>query len=234
MFALDIETIPNKSMVSFLPKPEVALGSLKDPEKIKAKVDAATLKQVEKMGLEPETGRICSFSVYGDLEENRYYEVIREISDYEEKVLITKILNVLRLGMSNNPMLIITWNGNSFDFPYIYKRAAILGVELPTNTPGLTFWTKRYSHAPHCDLMQWWVNWYGGKKLDFIGTLLFGEGKIERDYSTYVNLIESGKQNQIGEDNICDTKLTFDIYNKVRKYFFSTSSNHYNDSKNNY
>lgn len=218
--AMDIETIPNKSLVDSLPEPEVALGNTKDPDKIREKIAEAKKKQIDKMALSPFFGRVCSFSVYGNKEENRYFKVIPEISEAAEIELVTHILE--KLVLPDHFDFFITWNGKDFDFPFIYKRAAMLRIPLPANCPPLSHWTKKYSVAHHCDLMQEYTAWGrdGHLSLDLAGKQFLGAGKTKRDYSTYVELIESGKGEFIGLDNLCDTELTYNLYNVLKPYLF--------------
>jgi DNA polymerase elongation subunit (family B) len=217
--AIDIETIPNPAMVDRLPEPEVALGNTKDPEKVAAKIIEAKQKQVEKMALNPFFGRICSFSSCGEKE--KYFKTIPEISDAAEIELINHILESLVVGKPETN-LIITWNGFSFDFPYIYKRAALLKIALPNQCRGLKFWTRKYQQEPHCDLMQELCGWGStpATNLDLAGNLFLGRGKTQRDYSTYAELITKGEGDKIGIDNLCDTELTFDLYNTLSPYLF--------------
>ena len=221
--ALDIETIPNMDLVAMLPEPEVALGNTKDPEKIKEKIAEAKQKQLDKMGLSPFFGRVCSFSLFGESQESRMFKTIQEISDSAEIELIKAIFKNLEIAQEN-PYVFITWNGFSFDFPFIYKRAALLNVEKPSNCPGLKYWSKKYSCDCHIDLMRELNNWEphgaGALNLDTAGKLFLGQGKTKRDYLTYVDLIKEGKSDLIGLDNLCDTELTFNIYKKVEPYIF--------------
>lgn len=218
--AIDIETIPNEQIISMLPEPEVALGNTKDPTKIEEKRKEAKQKQIDDMAKSPMTGRICSFSLCSTTE--KYFKVIPEISDAAEIELINHILDRFCLGVSQETNTFTTWNGFSFDFPFIYKRAALLKIALRGGCPALSYWTRKYSHSPHCDLMMEWTGWQIAKNsnLDFIGKMILGRGKTERDYSTYVDLIKSGKGELIGLDNLCDTELTFDLYNFLNPYLF--------------
>jgi len=220
MRAFDIETIPNKNIVELMPEPEVALGNTKDPEKIKEKIAEAKQKAIDKMALSPLFGRICSFSFYG--EDEKKFEVIPEISDAAEIELVTHILENLCIGNPDGTNTIVTWNGFNFDFPFVYKRAAMLKIEMPRNCPGLKYWTRKYANDVHIDLMQEFSGW--GKEqmsnLDIIGKMILGRGKTARNYSTYIELIESGKGELIGLDNLCDTGITYDLYNHLKTYLF--------------
>jgi DNA polymerase elongation subunit (family B) len=164
------------------------------------------------------TGRICSFAMFGS--GRNFYEVIPEISDAAEIELINKTLSLLN-GIYEET--IVTWNGMEFDFPYIYKRALLLKVEIPEFTPPLTDWMKRYSFHPHCDLMKifsCWSNNTTGTNLDFIGKRFLGRGKTQRDYLTYVDLIKNGEGDKIGIDCLCDVELTHDLFNIFKGVLF--------------
>jgi predicted PolB exonuclease-like 3'-5' exonuclease len=218
--AHDIETIPNESLLEFLPEPELALGNTKDPEKIEGKRQEAKNKQIEKMALNPYYGRMCSYSIHG--EDKSEFKVIDEISDAAEIELINHALENLTIATPGNPNIVVTWNGYYFDIPYIYKRAALLRVPLPNFCPPMNYWLRRYSHEPHCDLELELCGWNQEKKnsLDDTGKRFLGRGKTERDYSTYIELIKSGKGELIGLDNLCDTTLTYDLYKYLAPYLF--------------
>jgi predicted PolB exonuclease-like 3'-5' exonuclease len=217
--AFDIETIADETVVDMMPEPEID-SRLKDPEKIERASAEAKAKQIEKMGLDPFTGRVCSFSFHG--ESKSFFRVVPEISDAAEIDIISELLNNLCIGRPEGANEIITWNGYSFDFPFVYKRAAILRINLPPDCPPMRYWSKKYSNDPHCDLMQELSGWDVSKRINInlAGKRLLGRGKTERDYATYADLIRSGKGEQIGLDNICDTQLTFDIYKTVEQYLF--------------
>jgi DNA polymerase elongation subunit (family B) len=219
--ALDIETIPNEAVIEFLPEPEVALGNMKDAEKIEEKKKEAKRKQVETMALDPLTGRICSFAMYGQRKEEQFYRVVADTSEAEEITLIKNLFENLSLSQKVEGKIIVTWNGNQFDFPFIYKRAAILKAELPKDHYSIFYWLRRYSTFPHCDLMQAWNGFqYTDKRsnLDFIGKVFTGAGKTPRDYSEYLGLIKGKEGAKIGLDNLCDAELTYNLYQKIAPY----------------
>ena len=219
MRSFDIETIPDEAMIGQLPEPEVATGAMKDPEKIEAKRMEAKKKQIDKMGLNPFWGRVCSFSFYSN--DISFVRTIPEISDAAEIELINELMENLRIGQPE-PNEIITWNGYGFDFPYIYKRAAILRIPLPRNCPPLRYWLRKYEHEPHCDLMQELAGWNIENRgsLDSAACRLIGEQKTKRDYSTYVELIKAAKGELIGLDNLCDAELTFKLHERLSPYLF--------------
>ena len=217
--ALDIETIPDETKEKYLAEPEPA-KNIKDPDKIKEDIERKRAGMVSKMALSPFTGRICSFSIYGKDKENRFSNTIDKICDAEEARVLGSLFALLTLGLAK--YRIITWNGYRFDFPYIYKRAMSLSLPLPSGCPALNYWGKRYSRFPHCDLMQELAGWSKeeNETLDMMGQIFLGAGKSERDYKYYVDLIKSGKSKKIGADNLCDAKITYELYLRFAPYLF--------------
>ena len=220
--SIDIETIPNETMIPFLPEPEVATGNLKDPEKIATKIEVAERSQIEKMALSPLTGRICSYAVCDEDDSNNGYKVINSINDEMEACLITDIFNELTIGKKFEASVIITWNGNNFDLPFIYKRSAILGIKLPKNSPPLSYWTKRYTNVPHCDLMQVWSNWgaFDGAHLGWVSEVVLKEKKIDVDVTKFLEMLNNGEGEKIGKYNLQDAILTMKLYRHLNNYFF--------------
>lgn len=217
MKSLDIETIPNESIVLMLPEPEID-SRLKDPVKIEAAKIESKNKQIEKMALSPMTGRICSYAVCSNIDDSKSgYKVIKDISDESEWKLITEIFYEL-----NDFCDICTWNGNNFDLPFIYKRAAILGMKLPGDVPPLSHWTKRYSYFPHCDLMQAWSNWgsFDTARLGWVSKILLGEEKEDIDVMKFLEMLKNGEGDKIGKYNLKDAVLTMKIYDKLKHIIF--------------
>jgi DNA polymerase elongation subunit (family B) len=215
VFSLDIETVPNESMIGLLPEPEIKLGNVKDPKKIEEKRIEAKNKQIEKMALYPETGTICSYAVYGA--NHNGGRVVESITYSEEISLIKDIFELLE------NCVVVTYNGINFDFPYIFKRAMINNIDMSDYDFVLKKFTQRYSITPHFDVMQVWSNWNreDWRSLDYLADLLLGGRKTKRDYSEYINLIKSDEQNKILIDNKCDAELTYRIFRKMENYFYN-------------
>jgi predicted PolB exonuclease-like 3'-5' exonuclease len=214
--AFDIETVPNLNLIDSLPEPEVAIGNLKDPDKIAEKIKAAKEKQVSNMALSPFYGRICSYSFFGP--EIQRYHTVDEISDAAEIELINEIFDQLKNGESYN-QYIITWNGMKFDFPFVFVRAMLLRIEPKCN--GLSFWTKKYTHAPHCDMMQELTLWSNEhKSLNNAASSILGKKKIDIDCTKFLDMINEGKSAEIGIYNLMDSELTFNIHETAKDYLW--------------
>lgn len=208
MIALDLETIPNPNMVSLLPEPTPD-ARLKDPAKIAASFQKAKAEQVSKMALSPFYGTIWSAALVGD-----DGTILLKDATGGEAALISEVLSIIK---GHN---ICTYNGISFDLPFLYKRAMQLGVT-EVNTP-LTAWTKRYQHEPHCDLMQILTDWGKEKymSLNDAAKLILGKKKVDFDPTKITEAIEAGEQEKILEYNEQDALLTYEIYQKVKMYLF--------------
>ena len=222
--AFDIETIPNESIIPNLPPPEVAYGNAKDSAKRKEKEVEAKEKQLSTLGLSPLTGRVCCGAFCGT--DKKEFQTITEPTDTAEINLLNWIFETLFQVTENgdhNNGIVITQNGMTFDFRFIYVRAMILKIELPKTFPPLSHWTKKYTRVPHCDILQELTNWSHDTKgwnLDATGRAILGRGKTTRDYSTYLDLIKNGECDKIGLDCLCDTGLTFEIYQQLKQYIF--------------
>lgn len=213
-FSIDIETIPNPDMIELLPEPEVALGNLKDPVKIEAKIAEVKRKQIDNMTINPLYGKICCVGYYSENDGQGCY-----ISE-DEKEIVSNIMGKIFGAKDRSSTQIITWGGCNFDIPFIFKRALLLGIK-PTTFLGM--WIKRYSNTPHLDLMQVWSNWsfQGYTKLDDMGRVLLSENKIDIDYKTFPELMKT----QSGRDDISkyclkDCELTYNIYKKFDGILF--------------
>jgi DNA polymerase elongation subunit (family B) len=219
IIALDIETAPNADMIPHLPEPKID-SRLKDPVKIADAKAGAKQEQIEKMAIDPMTGRVICCALVGEGAE--YSTIIPALTDDAERSLVKEIMETIGLDGCR----IVTWNGIGFDLPYIYKRAMILGVN-PANfgAPPLTHWTKRYSSDMHFDLMKIWSGWASGAdgyvKLDTVAALILGERKTEIDVTQFAVMMatEDGRK-KIADYCLRDTKLTFKLFERMSGTLF--------------
>lgn len=181
----DIETMPDSAMISRLPEPEVKTGNLKDPAKIAEKIAEAKTEQVGRMALNPLWGRICAF-VAIDENGRRTKGCIAADSDTEEADLIGSIFKALAGNR------VVTYNGNGFDLPFVYRRAVMLGIDIREyGMPTLAEMTARYQNKHHIDVMQVWCGYGNYEKLDHLGRILFDNPKLEVDFADFPELIRT-------------------------------------------
>jgi predicted PolB exonuclease-like 3'-5' exonuclease len=215
IFALDIETIPNTAMIDRLPEPEVLLGNLVDPAKIRAKQEAAKATQVEKMALDPLYGRVLCVAMVGE-DGGSNCPIMPEATEEHERTLLQWLFGEY---LCNPELRLVTWNGNGFDMPFIYRRAMALGVS-PKHfgAPPLSTWTKKYGNDRHIDMMQAWGG-TGGKdyiKLDVVAKGLLGESKNEIDVTQFIEQMKTPEgRSEIVKYCIQDTEIAMAIYKRA-------------------
>lgn len=207
--AFDIETIPNTAMIARLPEPEVKAGNLKDPAKIAEKIEEAKKAQIEKMALSPLYGRICCWCIHdGDVSTGT---CIKEETDEAETQIIEGAFQIL------SGQTVITYNGTSFDLPFLYRRAVILGIDpREFNMPTLAEMLKRYDNDKHIDLMQVWCGFGQFEKLDTLSALILDDHKVEIDFHDFPDLIKTSE----GRDKLIaycehDVELTYRLYTRI-------------------
>ncbi len=105
----------------------------------------------------------------------------------------------------------ITFNGRSFDCPYIMLRSAVLGVQ-----PTRNLIPYRYSHVEHCDLLEQLTFYNCMRKfnLDFY-CKSFGIKSPKSEGITGLDLgplYEAGRFREIAEYCIGDVKATAELF----------------------
>jgi 3'-5' exonuclease len=214
-FTLDIETIPNLTIMSRMPAPEVKLGNLKDPEKIAEKQAEAREKQIADMGLSPLTARVLCAGVFND--DGAACKIMAEQTDDEERELLDWIFTLLAKPEAR----IVSWNGKGFDLPFLFRRAALL--QLPVNCPPLDAWARKYDESRHVDLMKVWDNYAPGTytSLETFASLALDGHKAEISFSEFPELIktEAGRERITGYC-LQDCALTWQAFKLMRGLLF--------------
>lgn len=206
----DIETIPNRSMIERMPAPEVKTGNLKDPVKIAEKVAEAKADQIDRMALSPLYGRVCAFVAMED-ECAVSKECLEAETDAEEVRVIESIFRAF------HGKRVVTYNGNGFDLPFVYRRAVMLGIDIREfGAPTLAEMTARYNNRHHIDLMQVWCGFGNFEKLDNIAKALLADQKIEIDFRTFPELIQTPEgRKQLLDYCQQDVNLTLKLWNRI-------------------
>lgn len=247
--AIDIETIPDQDLMDrFLPPPDVALGNLKDPAKIEEKIAAAKRQQIDEAALNPHLARIVSIHFAERQKErngpsNRWTiglwdsQTIPEAgeqpgfaNDWKELFLIDRFWKYAATHFEKDDARIVTFNGASFDIPFILRRSLLLGI-----SPTVEIETNKYrvtsSSSNHIDIRRVLAETMPGAgladfapgNLDYYGKLLIGKGKKEGcDGRLVAEWYAAGNYQNIieyGEHDVAE--LTLPIYNKLEGFYFS-------------
>jgi len=200
-----VDEIPDRAL-------EILFRSLGRMEGSEEEMEARRREMIERFGLDPTTGRIVCIGLL-EVESTRkeaYYGT-------DEKVLLRSFWEYLD---RNRPGLFVTFNGKSFDFPYINMRSAILEI-----SPSIPLPTRRYSTSPHFDVREV----LAGDDRHRRGTLdyfcaVFGipSPKAELDGSQIDEAFRNGRHQEIGRYCLADCQATAALYERL-KAFYPTS-----------
>jgi len=219
--AIDIETMAAPPVkLAEIPEPEVAIGNLKDPAKIAEKIEKAKADQIRLAALDPHFAEIVCVGVYHD--DKPFIAKRDHVDEMAEVKLLRWVWNTLRAYDQ-----IITYNGASFDIPFLIRRSLLLGVE------PLMIDCGRYSVIkPECQhfdvyryLQQWNVgNAYGGgsplgykQDLRFYVREFLGESCVWGDFdkSMMRAMWESENTSDIVEGCAWDVQMTYQLAQKL-------------------
>jgi DNA polymerase elongation subunit (family B) len=113
----------------------------------------------------------------------------------------------------------ITFNGRSFDCPFLLLRSALLGIR-----PTRNLMPNRFSSNEHCDLMDQ-LTFYGATRkfsLDFY-TKAFGIKSPKGSGVTGLDLgpmFSAGRYREIAEYCLGDVKATAELFRRWKTYLF--------------
>lgn len=131
--ALNIETGVNLHRVSLMPEPEVKTGNLKDPVKIEEKIKEAKAEQLAKAAIDANFSRVVCVSFAtrlagGELCHQSIFrppaiDASEDADDKAEAALLVTIWDQLAKFDRY-----ATFNGSTFDIPFMLRRSLLLGV----------------------------------------------------------------------------------------------------------
>jgi len=189
MLVLDVETAAQARAlaVPFPRENEVFVekehGSLKDPAKIaewKAKQrsnweteiaaerDAWKGTCASNGALSRLDGRIVAVGIlHSTIDGSEPMPVVAcKVDESRERDLVKFAIDALAHNERTARDRVVTFNGHGFDFPLLFVRAAVLGVEIPSEID-IDAFLRRYNKRPHTDLRMVLSNW----DMRFEGTL---------------------------------------------------------------
>lgn len=200
-FAVDIETVPDLSMLDLLPEVK-ASRVLKDPEKIEKDLNEKKLKQIEEMSVDPIFAKIICICLYNP--KNK----ITLLGD--EKDIIQKFWNEVGNG---NHGRIFTYNGRGFDIDVILKRG--LKYDVGHFVTDCMLFRPKYTGGRVVDLMEVFCKYGEYRKLDTLAEVYLGKTKIEIDYKKFPELLGTPEgELQIAEYCMRDAELTWELAKK--------------------
>jgi DNA polymerase elongation subunit (family B) len=167
---------------------------------------------VDRFGLDPTTGTIVCIGLY---DTKRRTE--KALTHKDEKSLLSSFWNLLD---ESQPKLFVTFNGKSFDFPYINVRSAIL--EIP---PSMQLSVRRFTTFPHFDLREV----LAGNERHRRGSLdyfcaIFGipSPKLHMSGAAVGEAYKQGRVEEIAQYCLADCRATGALYERIKPYYGSS------------
>jgi len=219
--AFDIETIPQPDLPEGV-KPEfdpesVKLGNVKDPEKIKVKLEEAEQQfesdLIKKMSLDPDLCEVVAFACFPEGEKVDFYADDNEHDEDTEYEIIHEAWDQIRTAY-NTRIPIVSYNGIGFDLPVLFHAAIRLDIPLsPTMYLDLT---RKYDNKVHYDLMQILAGWdrTKWKPLDFY-LKLFGVGGKSESGSQVYEMWKAKEYEKIREYCKQDVLMTAKLFDRI-------------------
>jgi len=205
--AYDIETIARPlpdSVIDELCK----TGNLKDPAKIKE-------KQAEfrgKLGVDPLTAMPCCGGWYAS-DDDCGYIMLKDTTPEAEATFLREYW--AKLAEFD---ILVGFNSIAFDSRILLLRSAVHGLDIPFKMD-----RKKYStNSNHLDLYAILTDWapFGQGKLSFFLSMMGLEGKTEGlDGSMVQDYFNEELFEDIGAYCLQDAKQTFELFEKIRRYF---------------
>lgn len=155
MLVFDIETapLPDCDLKRAFDGSEIKLGNLKDPEKIKEKLDNAWFEFKSKAALSASTGYVlCIGYYYTDRDQAVIDDGENDDGDTREAKILRGFWSMVETCRKNS----IEMGGvniHDFDLPFLVRRSWILGVDVPAGVLG----QGRYWHSVFVDLRKVWL-----------------------------------------------------------------------------
>jgi DNA polymerase elongation subunit (family B) len=242
MLILDIETIPcdyTNPLVNYKLGGITAPPNYKDPEKIASFIADAKSKELERLGLDPKTGKILIIGLLSDrpvptdlpatiireynLPEKKMYAIFCGISEvqtndviflkHEEELGIKSAWKIISEDYGDGGKL-ITYNGKAFDMPYMIKRSIILGIQAPDWIPDYRTLINKYSFREHVDLFNFFES---GALVEW--AFLTGNGdSLQRDGNKIYQWYSENNFERIIEKNTVDLFQSYNIYKEVNQW----------------
>lgn len=217
--AVDIETV-GKDWEEFDEETRKYLMNRGRKDKTEAEV-------IDKLSLNPGTGRIVAIGMWRPeeskggvlLEEDSDDKVSEEWESLADREMIyrgseAEILREFWRYVAQSVGRLVTYNGRSFDGPFLTLRSALLGVE-----PSRSFSPYRYSFSRHCDLAEV-ISFFGARRMETLDFWCRQAGiespKKGLDGSKVGEAYENGEIEEIGRYCLEDARATAELFKTLK------------------
>ena len=198
-FAVDIETMPDLSMIDLLPEVK-ASKTLKDPVKIENDLAEKKAKQIAEMSLDPVFAKVICIGIYNPKQ--------KYILMGDEKDIITKFWDVI--GKHGQ---IFTYNGRNFDIDVLLKRG--LKYNIGNFIINSMLFNPKKMGGRVVDIMEVFCKYGEHRKLDTLANVYLGKQKNDIDFNDFPELMKTSEGREIiGAYCLKDAQLTWELAEK--------------------
>ena len=179
----------------------------------------------ERLGLHPGTGRIIAIGLWRP-DEDRGGVLLEGGDDsdagwqpFEDGAMIfrgseSRILKEFWRYVSEGAGTLITYNGRSFDGPFLMLRSTLLGI-----APTRNLVPYRYSFKEHCDLAEV-LTFFGLRRMDSLHFWCRQYGipspKHDMDGSGVAQAYKEGRLEDIARYCLADVRATAELYRRLQ------------------
>jgi DNA polymerase elongation subunit (family B) len=227
-FVLDIETIPRdlraeprriQEYVWERVRRGEAEGSGPRLDDFLAAMDdeafAAIRRDVERhMALRPEFGHVVCIGMGHDKDGSFVTKALTARTVEDERTILEEFWKRVP---SSRDWRFVTYNGLSFDLPYLIRRSIYVGVPPTSGLP-----LRPYSPDSHFDVMRVLSNWERTDtvRLDIVAELLgLRKWPPGMEGSQVLGLWRAGRVDDIEAYCLGDVRLTYEVFLRVEPYF---------------
>ena len=209
---IDIETIPCQGLPDELleiARQRTEKKRAKDKENDEGSKEDTNL--VKFCSLNPGFGQIVCIGVGADAVSG---VDVRMFSGKDEVAVLSQFWTYLS---SKRNSKIVTFNGKSFDVPFIIKRSAVLGIP-----PTVRISTRRYETDRHFDVYELLTDFYNSKEKFSLHAYCRMFGVENTDTSTGSEVFQLWKEERLSEiESHCtkDVKSTLALHSRIQSYY---------------
>lgn len=197
----DIETKPNQELIDICLSNLKAPKNIKDPEKIKANLDAQKAELVKKMSVDPDFCEIRCIGVKIDDEPAKIVSLQEFMDIINEQVKVKSELGSEYIERSLGWRL-ISFNGKKFDLQVVIRQGLREKISGPYRE--LKEMTRRFQSTKHIDLQEA-INDNEWRSLDLYCQIYLGETKKPIDFETC-------SQGELEEHCLDDCEKSYKLY----------------------
>lgn len=212
--AIDLETIPDASMIHLLPDPEPN-KTLKDPAKIAEDIAKKKEKQLDDMGMDPLMNIIVCAGIYGmDTDKGEIIET-GILLDPDESIKARIDMLEAFWGAVENIDHFVTFNGRSFDIRVLGIQNMKLAIR-----PSIVIDSGKYNRGNHTDMRPVLAGegQFAKGNLEFFASILLNDHKTKGiDGKLVYSYWQMGVYDKIKEYCLDDCRLTYNLFDLALK-----------------